>query len=276
MAIITLTTDFGTKDHFVAAIKGRILNELANVQIVDISHDIKPFNKQECAYILQNAFHEFPKESIHIIGVNSTLSQENVPIVVLFEGHYFIGANNGIISLIIDKSEAEQIAEINLPNMTKGAFPTLDIFTKVACHLARGGKMEVVSKPFNKLKQVKNLEPRIENNGKTIIGNVIYIDSIGNVVTNISKNIFDAYRNNRAFEIIARRYKLTKIHNSYDEIIDYNLPENQRMGESDFLAIFNSAGYIELAIYKGSSKGSGSASTLIGLKHQDQITLNFL
>ena len=276
MAIITLTTDFGTKDHFVAAIKGRILSEVTDATIVDISHEISPFDVHECAYLLKCAYPEFPKGSIHIIGLESEWSPENEHILALIDGHYFICADNGVLSIITSETKPEKINRISLPNIKPNSFPELEVFTKVACHLARGGKMEVVSQQLNALKEIKVIAPRITNNGATITGNVIYIDHYGNVITNITKPLFEAYRNGRSFEIIARRHKLNTIFNMYSELIDFELPKNQRKGPSDFLALFNSSGHLELSIYKSDLKTVGGASSLIGLKHQDMITVNFL
>ena len=275
MAIITLTTDFGTKDHFVAAIKGRILSQVPTTQIVDISHQVSPFDIRECAYILKCAYPEFPKGTIHIIGLESEESPENEHILVLMDGHYFIGANNGVLSIVAAGKTPEKINRISLPSTKHNSFPELEIFTQVACHLARGGKEEVVSKPFGQLKDTKVVEPRPSNNGKTITGNVIYIDHYGNVVTNITKSLFEAYRNGRSFELIARRHKLKTIFNSYNGLIDFELPKNQRKGPSDFLALFNAAGHLELAIFKSDLKTVGGASSLIGLNQQDIITINF-
>ena len=276
MAIITLTTDFGYKDHFVAAIKGSILKEMQNITIVDISHSISPLDIKECAYILKNTYSYFPKETIHIIGMDSESSIENEHIIAQIDGHFFIGANNGVISLIAKELNVESIAQISLPNTEINAFPVLNVFVKVACHLARGGKLGVVSTPFNKLKDVKELKPRITNDGNTIIGNVIYIDNYGNAVTNISKSLFEAYKNGRDFEIIARRQKIKKIYNSYNGIIDYELPHLQRKGPSDALAIFNAAKFIEIAIYRSDLNSVGGASTLLGLTKDALITINFL
>ena len=275
MAVITLTTDFGTKDHFVAAIKGRMLSELGTVTIVDISHEISPFDVHECAYILKCAFSEFPKGSIHLIGLESEWSPENEHILAQIEGHYFICANNGVLSILTAEIEPEQVNRITLPNTTLTSFPELEVFSKVACHLARGGKMEVVSQPFEELKEIKLITPRVTNNGATLTGNVIYIDHYGNVVTSITKALFEAYKNGRSFELIARRHKLNAIFSTYSELIDYDLPKNQRKGPSDFLALFNSAGHLELSIFKSDLKTVGGASSLIGLKHQDIVTINF-
>ncbi|UII76099.1 SAM-dependent chlorinase/fluorinase [Flagellimonas sp. HMM57] len=276
MAIITLTTDFGYKDHFVGAIKGTILNNLPETTVVDISHAISPFNIQECAYILKNAYRSFPEGTVHVVGVDSELSIENQHIAVHVDGHYFVSANNGVISLITSEINPNKIVEINIPNSNAGSFPVFNIFAQVACHIARGGKLEVIGKPFDDLKELKEFEPRIINNGKSITGNVIYIDNYGNVITNIQKNLFEAYRNGRDFEVIARTNKLKTIHETYNGIIDFDLDKVNRKGPGDALALFNSAGYIELAIYKSDLKTVGGASTLLGLNYRDTVTINFL
>ncbi len=276
MAIITLTTDFGLKDHFVGAIKGTIYKELADAKIVDISHAISPFNIQECAYILKNSYHTFPKGSIHIVGVDSEPTVENRHIAVYVDGHYFISANNGVISLITSEIKPDKVIEISIPNPAKGSFPVLDVFVKVACHIARGGKLEVVGKPFDQLKELREFAPRITNNGKTITGSVIYIDNYGNVISNIQRSLFEAYRNGRNFEINARNKKLTAIHNNYSEIVNFKLDKLKRKGPGDLLALFNSSDYIELAIYKSDQNTVGGAATLLGLDYRDTIIINFL
>ncbi len=276
MAIITLTTDFGYKDHFVGALKGTIYKELSDAKIVDITHTISPFNIQECAYILKNSYKAFPEGTIHIVGVDSEPTIENQHIAVLVDNHYFISANNGVISLITSEIEPEKVVEINIPNPVIGSFPVLDIFVKVACHIVRGGKLEVVGKSFEELKELKEFAPRITNEGKTIVGSVIYIDNYGNVITNIQKSLFEAYRNGRKFEINARNRKISQIHNRYSDIINFDLGKNQRKGPGDLLALFNSSDYLELAIYKSDLNTVGSASTLLGLDYRDTIIINFL
>ncbi len=276
MATITLTTDFGHKDHFVGAIKGTIYRELADVRIVDISHSISPFNIQECAYILKNSYKAFPKGTIHIVGVDSESTPENQHIVVLVDGHYFILANNGVICLITSEIKPDRVMEVNIPNPVQGSFPVLDVFVKVACHIARGGTLEVVGKPFDQLKDLKEFSPRIMDNGNTIIGSVIYIDNYGNVVTNIQKNLFEAYRKGRRFELNARNKKITEIHQKYSDIINFDLERNQRKGAGDLLALFNSSDYVELAIYKSDLDNVGGASTLLGLDYRDTIIINFM
>lgn len=275
MPIITLTTDFGHKDHFVGAIKGTIYRELTDAKIVDISHNISPFNIQECAYILKNSYKAFPEGTIHIVGVDSEPTLENQHIAVLVDGHYFISANNGVICLITAEIKPEKVVEINIPNPMHGSFPVLDVFVQVACHISRGGTLEVVGKPFHQLKDLREFSPRVTDNGATIIGSVIYIDNYGNVVTNIQKTLFEAYRNGRQFELNARNKKIEIIHHKYSDIINFNLDKVQRKGAGDLLALFNSSGYIELAIYKSDLNTVGGAATLLGLDFRDTIVINF-
>ncbi len=275
MAIITLTTDFGLKDHFTGAIKGSILTELNDAKIVDISHGISPFNIQECAYILENAYKSFPKGTIHIIGVDSEPTQENQHIAVLLDGHYFISANNGVIGLITSEIKPEKVVEIDIRNPQSSSFPEMDVFVQIACHIARGGTLEVVGKPFDGLKDLTGFLPTVTDNGKKISGSVIYIDNYGNVVTNIQKNFFEAYRKGRGFEINARTTKIKEIHNRYSDIINFDLEKDKRKGAGDVLALFNSSNYIELAIYKSDLNTVGGASSLLGLDYRDTITIDF-
>ena len=120
MSIITLITDFGYKDHFVAKIKGQIYKKSSDaidkVNIVDISHEVTPFNIMEAAYILQNSFINFPNGTIHIIDVDSEKNIENSHIAMVFDNHYFISANNGILSILSQNKKAESIFEINITN----------------------------------------------------------------------------------------------------------------------------------------------------------------
>ncbi|MCJ7466312.1 MAG: SAM-dependent chlorinase/fluorinase [Maribacter sp.] len=274
MAIITLTTDFGLKDHFVGALKGSIYKELADAKIVDISHNISPFNIQECAYILGNSYNNFPQGTIHVVGVDSEPTPENRHIAVLVDGHYFISANNGVIGLITSEIQPEKVVEINLPNPT-GSFPMMNVFVQVACHIARGGTLEVVGKPFSELKDLRGFAPTVTDNGNKIIGNIIYIDNYGNVVTNIHKNFFEAYRKGREFELNARTTKITQLFTKYSDIINFDLDKSKRKGAGDLLALFNSSDYLELAIYKSDLNTVGGASTLLGLDYRDTITINF-
>ena len=276
MAIITLTTDFGEKDHFVGAIKGAVFSELTEVRIVDISHLISPFNVPEAAYIIQNAYRSFPEGTIHVIGIDSELNPENKHIAVKLDGHYFICANNGIMSMICQEIAPEKIVEINIHDRIATSFPVLDVFVKVACHIARGGTLEVIGKVIQNIKPIKNLHPFVNDDKTQIIGSVIYIDNYGNVITNIKKKFFEATKKTRNFEVSARHYKFKTIFEKYSDIVNFNAPEDKRYAEGKAMIVFNSSGYLEIAVYKSDLGSVGSASSLMGLKLRDTVTVNFL
>lgn len=276
MAIITLTTDFGEKDHFAGAIKGAIYSELSDIKIVDISHSVSPFNISEAAYIILNAYSSFPKGTIHIIGIDSELNTENKHIAVKLDDHYFICANNGIMSMICTEIAAEKLVEINIHDKIETSFPVLDVFVKVACHIARGGTLEIIGKVINNIKPIKNLHPFVNDENNQIIGSVIYIDNYGNVVTNIKQKFFESVQKTRPFEISARNHKFKTIYKKYSDIVNFDIEESKRNDEGKGLVVFNSSGYLEIAVYKSNCDTVGSASTLMGLKTMDTVTVNFL
>lgn len=274
MRIITLTTDFGEKDHFAGAVKGAIYSELEEVRIVDISHSISPFHITEASYVIKNAYKSFPEGTIHIIGIDSELTPENRHIALKLDGHYFICANNGILSLIATEYVPEKMVEINIHDKVETNFPVLDVFVKVAGHLARGGTLEVIGKTITEIRQLKETQPIFNSDQTQIRGNVLYIDNYGNVVTNISRKLFEEIGKGRKFKLTARTATFNQIHDTYSDAIDFTMAQvNREDGKK--LAIFNSGGYIELAIYKSNPKTVGSASTLFGLEWRDTITINF-
>ena len=275
MPIITLTTDFGEKDHFAGAVKGAIYSELSDVRIVDVSHSISPFNIMEAAYIIQNAYESFPKGTIHIIGIDSELNPENKHIAVNLDDHYFICANNGIMSMICQDIAPEKIVEINIHDRIETSFPVLDVFVKVACHIARGGTLEVIGKVINTIKPIKYLVPFVNDDKNQIIGTVIYIDNYGNVITNIKRKFFEATQKTRGYEIAARNYKFKKVYDRYSEIINFDVAEDKRNDEGKSLVVFNASDYLEIAVYKSNCDTVGSASTLMGLRPMDTVTVTF-
>ena len=275
MAVITLTTDFGTKDHFTAAVKGALLSEILEAKVVDVSHNISPFSILEAAYVIQNAFSSFPVGSIHIIGVDSEISEENKHIVVQLNDHYFICANNGIMSMICAEINPQKIVEINIHDKISTSFPVLDVFVKVAAHIARGGTLEVIGKIINEIKPIKNIVPIVRSGASQLVGSVIYIDHYGNVITNIKKRFFESIQKGRRFEISARNHKFRRIYNQYSDIVDFNISAELRNDEGQGLVVFNSSDYLEIAVYRSNLATVGSASTLLGLDMMDTISIDF-
>ena len=128
MSIITLTTDYGNKDYFVSSLKAKIVSEIESGEIIDISHNISPFNLTEAGYILEGAYREFPKGTIHLLCVDSELTPENKHIVIKYEDSFFIGAVNGVFSLIFKDIIPEEIFEINLHSSFNYKISSDDLF----------------------------------------------------------------------------------------------------------------------------------------------------
>ena len=275
MAIITLTTDFGEKDHFAGAVKGAIYSELEEVRIVDISHGVSPFHIMEAAYIIQNAYSSFPPGTIHIIGIDSEFNPENKHIAVLLDGHYFICANNGIIAMLANEINPQKIVEINIHDRIITNFPVLDVFVKVACHIARGGTLEVIGKQIDTIKELRGIRPIINQKANQIVGSVIYIDNYGNVITNITKSKFEEIGKGRSFKITARTANFSTIHSHYSDAINFDTPIGKRDEDGKKIALWNSSNYLELSIYKSNPATVGSANSLFGLRYRDTVTINF-
>ncbi|KIO52737.1 SAM hydrolase/SAM-dependent halogenase family protein [Flavobacterium hibernum] len=275
MSIITLTTDYGLKDHFVGSLKGKILSEYPEVTIVDISHDIDPFNTAEASYVIGAAYLSFPKGTVHLIGVDIERNKENQHIVMQWNDHFFICADNGILSMLTQKIVPQKIVVINIHDRFPSEFTDLDIFIKVASHISKGGLLNVIGKEITEIKQITELQPVVSNDGSSLKGYVIYIDHFGNVVTNISKKQFSEVARGRSYEIVMKPKSIKTILPNYSAIATSDkYPIKTYEGEK--LAIFNEAGFLEIAIFRSNPTNVGSANSLLGLNYRDVITIKFL
>ena len=275
MAIITLTTDYGNKDYSVSSLKAKLISNIDNIRIVDISHDISPFNLSEAGYVLEGAFRDFPKGTIHILSVDSELTPENRHIAIMYEGSFFIGADNGVFSLIFRDKKPDQIVEINIHSNYNNNISADELFVKVASHINRSGPLNVVGTEIKKIKEITNLRPVINKEINQILGSVIYIDNYGNVVTNITEKLFKEISKTRPFIINARNVKFSKIYKSYSDAIDFSLEKKDREEDGKKIAIFNNLGYLQLCIYRSNPQTVGSASTLFGLNYRDAVSVQF-
>jgi S-adenosylmethionine hydrolase len=275
MAIITLTTDYGNKDYSVSSLKAKLISNIDNIRIVDISHDISPFNLSEAGYVLEGAFRDFPKGTIHILSVDSELTPENRHIAIMYEGCFFIGADNGVFSLIFRDKKPDQIVEINIHSNYNNNISADELFVKVASHIKRAGPLNVVGTEIKKIKEITNLRPVINKEINQILGSVIYIDNYGNVVTNITEKLFKEISKTRPFIINARNVKFSKIYKNYSDAIDFSLEKKDREEDGKKIAIFNNLGYLQLSIYRSNPQTVGSASTLFGLNYRDVVSVQF-
>ncbi|MCX6305118.1 MAG: SAM-dependent chlorinase/fluorinase [Bacteroidetes bacterium] len=256
MAIITLTSDWGLKDHYTGAVKGAILRLLPDAQIIDISHHIPAFDLNQAAFIIRNFYPNFPKGTIHILAINTEAAVDTPHTLVYHHGHYFICADNGIFSLLFDE-KPEKIIELDvIQDSDYFTFSTRDVFVKVACHIASGQPIEMLGFPKETIMQKLAFQPVIQ--GDLIKGKVIYVDNYENVFTNITESLFKSAVKNRKFAITFRslNYRITEISKSYKDV-----------SKGEMLALFSTSGYVEIAIREG------KASSLLGLKMDQLVTV---
>ena len=257
-SIITLTSDWGLRDHYIASVKGALISRLPDVRIVDISHHISPFNLKQGSFVLRNAFPAFPKGTIHIVGLNTEESESTPHIALLHDGHFFIGTDNGIFTLMFD-TLPEKIIELEIPQDSGYfTFSSRDRFVKAAVHLAKGEPLEELGNLRSDLNALISMKPQI--NGNTIAGRVIYIDNYENVFLNISYTELEDTGNRRKFalNIKGRKYQVNQLRRAYTDVPD-----------GEIAIIPSSTGFIEIAI------NCGNAASLLGLHVDDVVLIEF-
>uniref|UniRef100_UPI00404851D6 SAM-dependent chlorinase/fluorinase n=1 Tax=Flavobacterium sp. TaxID=239 RepID=UPI00404851D6 len=216
----------------------------------------------------------YAEGTIHIIGVDSERVGDTQHIAMQWDDHYFICADNGILNTLIQKKIPQKIVAITIHDRLNTNVSDMDVFAAVACHIARGGLLNVIGKEIPSLKSVSVLTSSVSDDLSEIKGQIVYIDSFGNCVTNISQKQFNETIRGRKFEIEIKNKKLSRLHKSYS---DFPVSDTKQLKdlEGDFLALFNENGYLEIAIYKSNPKTVGSASTLLGLHFRDTISVKF-
>jgi len=272
MRIVTLTTDLGLKDHYVASLKGQLLSQNPDIHLIDISHNVEPFNVAQASYFVNNVIKDFPEGTIHFIGVDSipiiNISSPKLnlyPIIMHLKGHYFIGLDNGFFSLLPDFYEADEIVQIHdFSSKQALRYPTKHIYIPAITALLKGEKLKNLGDKLETVRRAFTTQATTEKN--LIKGSVIHIDHYGNVIINISESLFKKIGKGEAFTIYFRqsKYFIERIVDNYGEA---------PVGEK--LALFNNSGHLEIAINKGIKGSGGGASSLLGLKVSDTIRIEF-
>lgn len=272
MQIVTLTTDLGLSDYYVASLKGQLMSACPGIHMVDVSHDIQPFNIAQAAFFINNVLRDFPEGTIHFLGVDALPKisignpESNLyPAVMKLKGHYFVGCDNGIFSLIKDYKEAEEIIRID-DFSAKFAlrFPTRYIYVPTIKRLTEGESMTTLGEPVESVKKVFTTQPTLGSD--LIKGTVIHIDKYGNVIVNITERLFNEVGNGNPFTIYFKssQYFIETISKNYHEV-----PTAEK------LALFNESGFLEIAINKGVKGNGGGAGSLLGLAVGDIVRMEF-
>ncbi len=256
MAIVTFISDFGTRDHYVAAVKAKIFNYNANIQVIDITHNIDHYNVAHGAFVLNSVFRDFPKGTVHLVAINSLSDSSDKFVAIRMEDHFFVGTDNGIFTLLSDKPAAA--VELLFDKNANQNFPEKNIFAFAAVSLASGKNLYDLGPmlQLNSLKKMVNRKLKVMKN--TIDGNVAHIDNYGNVITNITKKVFEEVKQDRSVVIAFGREEFDNMQTIYHQA-----------ESGDCVIVFNDLGLLEIAIK------NGNASQLLGLQYDSPVKVTF-
>jgi S-adenosyl-L-methionine hydrolase (adenosine-forming) len=255
MALITFMSDFGTTDHYTAAVKAKILTVNPGLQIVDISHSIEQYNLAHAAYVLGAVFRSFPQGTIHLVAVDSASEKKSRFIAIKLEGHFFVGTDNGLFGLISDQ-EPSFIAELKYAPEDISTFPAREVLAKNAALLASGSNLDDIGKFSKEYKRLISRKCRATKSQMS--GHVVRVDHYGNLITNIDKPTFDILSKEKSYTLIFGREKLQTIHKNYNDV-----------DAGDCFAFFNSNQLLEIGINKG------NAAELLGLIYDSPVSITF-
>jgi S-adenosylmethionine hydrolase len=243
MPLLTLTSDIGQQDFLVAAVKGQLLQSNAAFNIIDITHHLSPFNYPQAAYVCRNAIKNFPAGCFHLVLVNLFDEKPEHMLLAEHNGHFIGCADNGLLTMILEEVPQKVVALVLDKTQQKNTLYCTTIFANAFMQLIAGKAIEEIGDTAVAI-QVKNpLKPMLGNNW--IEGQIIFIDNFENVIVNITKEEFEEQRKGRSFKIVFKR----------DEVIDKVSETYADVTEGEKLALFNSAGYLEIAINKGNAAG---------------------
>lgn len=255
MAIVTLLSDSGDIDHYVAAIKARVLSTNPGLTLVDISHKIGACDIAHGAFVLKSVYRDFPKGTVHLVAVDASGNKGDSFMAVQLEDHYFVGVDNGLLGLISDKPH-QNLVELNTINSVVTSFPEKDILAPAAARLASGVALSGIGTPMSSFR--KMTDRHVKATKKQILGHVIRVDNFGNLITNIEKEVFELLSKGKVFTLQFGGEKMRRIHTNYHQA-----------DQGDCFVLFNSLGLLEIGIYKG------NASELLGLSYDSPVNIIF-
>ncbi len=243
MPILTLTSDIGQHDFLAGAVKGQLLQVVNPVTIVDITHQLSPFNYPQAAYVCRNAIKNFPPGTCHLILVNLFDEKPEYMLLAEHNGHYIGCADNGLLTMILEELPQKVVSLALDKNHQKNTLYCTTVFGKAFNELMNGKTLEQVGDPSVSIQVKNSLRPLLGNNW--IEGQIIFIDNFENVIVNITRDEFEEQRRGRSFKIVFKR----------DEMIEKISDTYADVQEGEKLALFNSAAYLEIAINKGNAAG---------------------
>ncbi len=259
--IVTLTSDFGLRDAYVAAMKGVLLGLAPSVRLVDVSHDITPQDVMEAAFVLRGTVPFFPAGTVHVVVVDPGVGTTRRPVALRWRDHFFVGPDNGLFALLLDREAPDEAVVLDRPAWWRApeasaTFHGRDIFAPVAAHLAAGRSLAEVGSPAGPLTPLHWALPVADEQG--VQGWVVHVDRFGNCITNVPREGFDDWRAGRALKCYAGGAVMHALHRTYGEA---------EAGEP--ILLFNSSDFLEIAI------NGGNAAELLGIRKGDAVHVVF-
>jgi S-adenosyl-L-methionine hydrolase (adenosine-forming) len=255
MAVITFMSDFGTDDHYVAAVKAAIVSASVNQSIADISHTIKPYDIAHAANVLKNVYKDFPEGSVHLVAVDS-MKEKSKSIAIELDNHFFVGFDTGLFSLISNKKPS-QIAILENGQST---FPAKHVLAKAALDLANGKSLKSIGTQADQIMELYARQLKVTK--REIAGNVVHVDIYGNLITNIIRSEFEKMLelngNGARFSIQVGRQSFSDLQSYFTEV-----------ESGDCYILFNSSDFLQIGINRG------NASELLGLRMDSPISIEF-
>ncbi|MBS1654648.1 MAG: SAM-dependent chlorinase/fluorinase [Bacteroidetes bacterium] len=248
MPLLTLTSDIGNQDYLVGAVKAQLLQINPDFNLVDISHSIPPFNYPQAAYVCNSAFKNFPDFTYHIILVNLFETKPEKLLLAFHNNQYLLCADNGLLNMILEDTPELVIGIPLEKKANKNTLYCSKVMGQAINQLVNGESIRDIGEADTSYREKKPLKPMLSDNW--IEGQIIFIDNFENVIVNIKHEEFEEQRKGRSFKIVFKR----------DEVIERISESYADVPEGEKLALFNSAGYLEIAINKGNAAG------LFGLK----------
>jgi hypothetical protein len=250
MPVISITSDWNSRDFHGGQLHGALLRAVPGADVVCLSRDALPFEVEAAAYILRASWQSFPEGSIHLAAVLTASSKQPRQVCIAHGGHYFIGPDNGLFSLVFDEGpDAIVLPELN--DLYLGSFPELALYPELCKRILAEDGVTKLGPTVGQLQTITPVAPLYDRN--MIEGSVIYIDSYGNAVSNITKRRFEKTAKGREFQVFVQSY-----HSDY--AIDRLSAHYGQVEEGELLALFNYAGYLEVAL------NMGSVTELLNLK----------
>ncbi len=243
MPLLTLTSDIGQQDFLIGAVKGQLLQTNPAFSLIDITHNLSPFNYPQSAYVCRNAIKNFPPGTFHLILVNLFDEKPEHLLMAEHNGHFIACADNGLLTMILEEVPQKTVALALDKNQQKNTLYCASVFAKAFNDLHDGKKIEEIGDAGVSIHVKNPLRPLLGND--YIEGQIIFIDNFENVIVNIHKDEFEEQRRGRSFKIVFKR----------DEVIDKISETYADVPEGEKLALFNAAGYLEIAINKGNAAG---------------------